>query len=82
VWRVIDRQIDWFVLREGQYEKLSPADDGIVRSTIFPGLWLDPRALLNDDCEALLDVLQRGLESPEHTAFKDQLRRAKVDPTN
>ena len=40
VWRVIDREIDWFVLREGQFEKLSPDDDGILRSTIFPGLWL------------------------------------------
>ena len=24
VWRVQDRQIDWFVLREGQYDRLSP----------------------------------------------------------
>ena len=46
VWRVLDRQIDWFVLREGRFVKLSPADDGILRSTIFPGLWLDPDALL------------------------------------
>ena len=42
VWRVIDREIDWFVLREGQFEKLSPDNDGILRSTIFPGLWLAP----------------------------------------
>jgi Uma2 family endonuclease len=81
-WRVIDREIDWFVLREGQFEKLSPSDDGILRSTIFPGLWLDPHALLNDDCAALLDVLERGLESPEHAAFKDQLRLANVEPTS
>ena len=77
VWRVLDREIDWFVLREGRYEKLSPADDGVLRSTIFPGLWLDPGALLNDDCDTLLDVLQRGLGSPEHAAFKAQLQRAK-----
>ena len=82
VWRVIDREIDWFVLREGQFEKLSPDNDGILRSTIFPGLWLAPGALLNDDCATLLDVLQRGLESPEHAAFKDELRRAKVELTS
>jgi Uma2 family endonuclease len=82
VWRVLDREIDWFVLREGSFEKLSPADDGILRSTIFPGLWLDPKALLNDNCEALLDVLQLGLDSPEHAAFKDQLRQAKAEPTS
>jgi Uma2 family endonuclease len=82
MWRVLDREIDWFALREGRYEKLSLADDGILRSTIFPGLWLDPDALLRDDCNTLLDVLQRGLDSPEHAAFKDQLQRAKGEPTN
>jgi Uma2 family endonuclease len=80
VWRVLDREIDWFVLREGRFEKLSPADDGILRSTIFPGLWLDPAALLRDDLSTLLDVLQRGLASPEHAAFKAQMQRAKVEP--
>ena len=77
LWRVLDQEIDWFVLREGHYEKLSPAEDGILRSTIFPGLWLDPIALLRDDCGTLLDVLQRGLDSPEHVAFKNELQRAK-----
>jgi Uma2 family endonuclease len=79
VQRVLDREIDWFVLREGRYEKLSAAEDGILRSTIFPGLWLDPNALLSDDCDTLLDVLQRGLDSPEHAAFKAKLQRAKAE---
>ena len=48
VWRVLDREIDWFVLRQGRFEKLSPGHDGILRSAIFPGLWLDPDALLDD----------------------------------
>jgi Putative restriction endonuclease len=80
VWRVADREIDWFVLRDGHYEKLSPAEDGILRSTVFPGLWLDQNALLSDDCDTLLNVLQRGLDSPEHAAFKARLQRAKVEP--
>ena len=42
VWRVIDRAIDWFVLRAGRYERLEPEADGILRSEVFPGLWLDP----------------------------------------
>ena len=42
VWRVQDRELDWFVLRDGQYEPLAAGDDGILRSTVFPGLWLDP----------------------------------------
>src|SRR5271157_5855135 len=42
VWRVLDRQIDWFVLHAERYKPLNPAADGILRSTVFPGLWLDP----------------------------------------
>ena len=49
VWRVQDGAIDWFVLREGRYELVAPAGDGIIRSTVFPGLWLDPAALLRGD---------------------------------
>jgi Uma2 family endonuclease len=82
VWRVLDREIDWFVLREGRFEKLPPADDGILRSTIFPGLWLDPDALLRDDLNTLLAVLERGLDSPEHAAFKAQMQQAMGKPAS
>jgi len=80
VWRVFERQIEWFVLRGARYEPLLPAEDGSLRSTIFPGLWLDPAALVNDDLVTLLNVLQRGLDSPEHAAFRAQLQRARVEP--
>jgi Uma2 family endonuclease len=82
VWRVLDREIDWFVLREGRFERLAPAGDGILRSTIFPGLWLDPAALLRDEFDTLLAGLQRGIDTPEHAAFKAQLRRAKGEPAD
>ncbi len=82
VWRVNDREIDWFVLRSGAYEKLAPEADGILRSTIFPGLWLDPVALLRDDSETLLNVLQRGLDSPGHAEFKAQLQNARQESAN
>jgi Uma2 family endonuclease len=80
VWRVFDREIDWFVLRGAAYERLMAGDDGILRSTIFPGLWLDPGALMREDYETLLAVLQRGLETPEHAAFKEKLQRDKIAP--
>ena len=82
VWRVNDREIDWFVLRNGTYEKLAPDEDGILRSTIFPGLWLDPVALLRDDSETLLNVLQRGLDSAGHAAFKAKLQEARHKAAN
>jgi Uma2 family endonuclease len=80
VWRVFDREVDWYVLRGAKYEKRTAGDDGVLRSTIFPGLWLEPGALLREDHDTLLAVLQRGLDSPEHAAFKAELQRTKVEP--
>ena len=80
VWRVLDGQIDWFVLRKGRYKPLSPRADGTLRSTVFPGLWLAPAALLGGDLATVLAVVQRGLETPEHAAFQAQLQRAKAVP--
>ncbi len=69
VWRVLDAAIDWFALRRGQYERLQPGADGIYRSETFPGLWLDPAALTAFDLAGTLDVLRRGIASPEHAEF-------------
>jgi Uma2 family endonuclease len=80
IGRVLKRQVDWFVLLEGGYQQLAPAEDGNLRSTVFPGLWLDPTALVRDDFETLLDLLQRGLDSPEHEEFAARLRQARTEP--
>jgi hypothetical protein len=73
VWRVLDGQIDWFVNHEGRFEPMPPAADGILRSTVFPGLWLDPAALVRGDKATVKAVLERGLNSPEHVAFVARL---------
>jgi len=75
VWRVEDRELDWFVLREGKYLRLQPGADGVVRSEVFPGLWLDPAALVAGDGAKLFAVAQQGHASPEHAAFDQELRR-------
>jgi Uma2 family endonuclease len=78
VWRVYDRDIDWYVLRGEQFERLSPGQDGILKSTAFPGLWLDPAALLRGDVNAVLAVVQRGSRSPEHAEFVARLEAARI----
>jgi len=75
VWRVQDREIEWFVLRGDTYEPLLAGADGILRSEVFPGLWLDPAALIAGDGPRLTAVLQQGIASSEHTAFVERLRR-------
>jgi Uma2 family endonuclease len=74
VWRTLDAQLDWFILRGSEFERLSPAADGLLHSEVFPGLWLDAAALLRGDLATVLKRLQDGLSSPEHSAFSAKLK--------
>ncbi|WP_435017775.1 Uma2 family endonuclease [Tundrisphaera sp. TA3] len=73
-------QVLWFARRDGRFEPISPAEDGTLRSRVFPGLWLDPAALYADDLDALIAPLDRGMATPEHAAFADALRARKAGP--
>jgi Uma2 family endonuclease len=67
----------WFIRRDGHFEDLSPGADGIFRSEAFPGLWLEPQALYDDDLGRLAQVVDQGLATPEHAAFVARLAQAK-----
>ena len=73
VWRVYDREFDWFVLTAGEYRPLAPDAAGILRSRTFPGLRLARRALLDGDFAAVLAELGKGLKTAEHAAFVARL---------
>ena len=74
VWRTYDNELDWFQFRNGQFERMEPdAADGLLKSTAFPGLWLDAAALLRRDLAAVLAVLARGIASSEHAEFVARL---------
>ena len=68
-WRVYDNEFDWFELKDSQYVQLSADSQGILRSQIFPGLWLNRTALLDGDLATVLQVLQQGITSPDHQAL-------------
>ncbi|MDQ2731059.1 MAG: Uma2 family endonuclease, partial [Armatimonadota bacterium] len=69
VWRVLDREVDWFQLTAGRYVRRETGDNGIYRSEVFPGLWLDADALIRGDLPRVHEVLADGLASAEHAAF-------------
>ena len=75
VWRVADGALDWFVLRDGAFVPLAPGPDGVIRSEVFPGLWLDRTALLAGNAAALLRAAQEGHGSPEHGDFLRALQQ-------
>lgn len=81
VWQVLDRRIGWWQLIDGAYLPLAPDEAGILRSAVFPGLWLAAPQLLADDMTAVLDVLQQGLQSPGHAAFAQSLSRPRSIPS-
>jgi Uma2 family endonuclease len=73
VWRVQDRAIDWFTLSGSEYVPLTPDGSGILKNAIFPGLWLDPAAMLREDLAQVLRSLQQGLSTPAHDSFANAL---------
>jgi Uma2 family endonuclease len=74
VVRAIDPdEIFWFGQERGVLVQRSIGDDGLYRSAVFPGLWLDPQALLEGDRRRLRAVLDLGCATPEHAAFVAQL---------
>jgi Uma2 family endonuclease len=77
VWRVLEQGIDWFVLRDGSYERLHTDDIGVFRSEVFPGLWLDATAMIRGDMATVLKVLEKGLASGEHEVFVVNLQRTR-----
>jgi Uma2 family endonuclease len=76
VWRVEDRQVDWFELHEGRYEPLRMRGDGLLCSKVFPGLWLSVGALLAGDLPQLFAAVDWGTATEEHAAFVRRLSGA------
>ena len=76
VWRTVDNAIDWFVLRDGRYDRLSSSEGELYRSETFPGLWLDAAAMLRGDLAGVLKTLGEGIASREHAEFVQRMTQA------
>jgi Uma2 family endonuclease len=77
VWRVLENAIDWFVLRDGRYEPSYTDEASVVRSEVFPGLWLDAVAMIRSDMATVLKVLGEGLGSTEHETLVVNLQQTR-----
>ena len=67
------RRMIWRLLENRAYVAQSLPPDGIVRSQVFPGLWLDEAAFWADDGAKMLAVLNAGLASEDHQRFIERL---------
>ncbi|MGF1992410.1 MAG: Uma2 family endonuclease [Nostoc sp. ZfuVER08] len=73
IWQIFENQLDWFRLQQGEYVSLEADTNRIIKSQVFPGLWLSVSDLLAGNMQQVLAVLQSGLNSPEHQLFVQQL---------
>jgi hypothetical protein len=74
VWKTEVQKVIWFRLNRGEFVEVAPDDDGIYRSTAFPGLWLDAAAMVDGNLKRVLRVLRKGLRTAEHAEFVAQLK--------
>lgn len=78
VWQVFDRKLDWYTLQAGEYVELPGDVDGVIRSRVFPGLWLAVPELLTGNMGAVLARLQAGLTTADHDRFVQQLSTSRI----
>jgi Uma2 family endonuclease len=68
-----ERELRWFDL--AHEAEIEAGRDGVFKSRLFPGLWVDLPALLNRDTQRLATTLEKGLETPAHAEFVARLAR-------
>ena len=61
LWRTEDGAVDWWKLENDDYRRLEPDRASVLRSQVFPGLWLNVPALLAHDASGVLETLDQGL---------------------
>lgn len=66
-------KVVWFTQGRKGFMELKPGHDGVFRSKVFPGLWLDPDSVFHQTGRRMSSVLRSGLTSPEHAAFAAKL---------
>jgi len=72
------QRVLWFVNHGAGLEEVEVGPDQIHHSESFPGLWLDPAALLRLDSKALRAALEQGLATAEHREFVERLAAARA----
>jgi hypothetical protein len=69
VWQTFENRFSWFRLQAEEFVVIEPDADGMIRSRVFPGLWLNVPALLEGRMTEVLNGVQAGIADPMHQAF-------------
>lgn len=77
-----EKSVRWFSRRRDRFAELAAGPDGVLKSHVFPGLWLGRGAFFGP-IRPLLAALRQGLGTTEHAAFVAELearRKKKAKP--
>jgi hypothetical protein len=69
-----EQELYWWHFPSGR--AIKPDRQGISRSRVFPGRWIDGSALLARDTKRLIKVAEQGIASRAHGAFVKRLLAA------
>ena len=73
VWHTVARRVEWLGQEDGVFQEMPADEEGVIKSAIFPGLWLHVSSLLEGDIPLLTSHLEAGLASAEHQEFARRL---------
>lgn len=68
------KTVHWFVRGKTGFKEMKPDAAGVLKSKVFPGLWLLPAAVFDRRATRLLATLREGLATPEHAKFAAKLQ--------
>ena len=72
---VEEPQLHWFHFPSGR--PIRPDRQGVARSRVFPGLWIDVPALLERNSTRLIAAVRQGLAAAAHAAFVKRLEKVR-----
>lgn len=73
VWDVFGDNLLWFLNQNEKFQQQPPDSDGVLKSETFPGLWLNPSALLAGKLKDVRATVEAGTATPEHARFAQSL---------
>lgn len=71
--------VRWFVRANDRFQPTQPGD--LYKSRTFPGLWLDPKALLAEDSALVSQCVLTGIADASHQEFVAALASRRVPPS-
>jgi hypothetical protein len=69
VWQTLDARLEWFEWTAPEYVRRRPDANGIIKSKVSPGLWLNVSALLAEENDQVMDTIEAGVRSGAHRRF-------------